>query len=360
MVEIRLVKVSKSFGENKVLNGVNMRAEDKKITVILGPSGCGKTTILRIIAGFIKADRGHVYFGDRMMDDVPPKLRNVGFVFQNLALFPHMNVYDNISFGLKNRGYRRGEMDRRVREITEVVGLSGLEKAYPDELSGGQQQRVALARALAPYPDVLLLDEPLSSLDANLREKLKWEVRRIQREEEVTTVYVTHDLSEALTIGDKILILNDGKVQQEGDPIKVYKKPKNIFVANFLRGFNILSGKVINLFGRRAILDVDGLKVKVAIKEREDRNSILGKEIVFLIRPEYIQIGNPNLENLMRGVVESIIVEGFYCILNVVDEKTKKTFKSIVMTDFVEKYGIEEGKPITFGFSPEDCVMIEE
>ncbi|MHA1506575.1 MAG: ABC transporter ATP-binding protein [Candidatus Asgardarchaeia archaeon] len=360
MVEIRLVNVSKSFGENRVLDNINMRAEDKKITVILGPSGCGKTTILRIIAGFLRTDRGHVYFGDKLMDDVPPKLRNVGFVFQNLALFPHMNVYDNISFGLRNRGYGREEIDRRVREIMEVVGLSGLEKAFPDELSGGQQQRVALARALAPYPDVLLLDEPLSSLDANLREKLKWEVRRIQREEEVTTVYVTHDLSEALTIGDKILIVNDGKVQQEGDPIKVYKKPKNVFVANFLRGFNIFSGKVINLLGKTAILDVDGLKVKVALNRDEDKNSMIGKEILFLIRPEYVQIGNPKLENLLRGVVESIIVEGFYCILSVIDDKTKKTFKSIVMTDFVERYGIEEGKPVTFGFSPEDCVIIED
>jgi len=217
-----------------------LEAKPGEFLTLLGPSGCGKTTTLRIIAGFEKPDKGKIYFDDTVMNDVPPYERNIGIVFQDYALFPHMTVYDNISFGLKLRKLPKEEIKRRVSWALELVGLKGFEDRYPEQLSGGQQQRVALARALVIEPQLLLLDEPLSNLDAKIRERLRGEIKRIQKELGITTIYVTHDQEEAMAISDRIAVMSVGKIEQVGNPLDLYYNPKNEFVAKFLGLSNIL------------------------------------------------------------------------------------------------------------------------
>lgn len=217
-----------------------LEAKQGEFLTLLGPSGCGKTTTLRIIAGFEKPDKGRVYFDDTVVNDVPPYERNIGIVFQDYALFPHMTVYDNISFGLKLRKLPKEEIKKRVSWALELVGLKGFEDRYPEQLSGGQQQRVALARALVIEPQLLLLDEPLSNLDAKIRERLRGEVKRIQKELGITTIYVTHDQEEAMAISDRIAVMSVGRIEQVGNPLHLYYNPKNEFVAKFLGLSNIL------------------------------------------------------------------------------------------------------------------------
>ena len=239
MVRLRLEDIEFKQ-EGFELNIPFLEARPGEFLTLLGPSGCGKTTTLRIIAGFEKADRGRIYFDDIVMNEVPPYERNIGIVFQDYALFPHMTVYDNISFGLKLRKLSKEEIKRRVSWALELVGLEGFENRYPEQLSGGQQQRVALARALVIEPQLLLLDEPLSNLDAKIRERLRGEIKRIQRELGITTIYVTHDQEEAMAISDRIAVMSIGKIEQVGSPLDLYYKPKNEFVAQFLGLSNIL------------------------------------------------------------------------------------------------------------------------
>ncbi|ASJ00448.1 ABC transporter ATP-binding protein [Thermococcus gorgonarius] len=238
MVEVRLDGI-RLVREGFTLSIPKLEVRDGELLTLLGPSGCGKTTTLRIIAGLEKAE-GRVFFGEEDVTGKEPYERNIGLVFQDYALFPHMTVFDNVAFGLKLRKLPRNEIERRVREVLEVVGLEGMEKRYPEQLSGGQQQRVALARALVIEPLVLLLDEPLSNLDAKIRERLRREIRRIQRETGTTTVYVTHDQEEAMAISDRIAVMNAGKILQLGEPLELYYHPKSEFVAKFLGKANLL------------------------------------------------------------------------------------------------------------------------
>ena len=203
--------------------------------VILGPSGCGKTTTLRIIAGLEQPDRGTINFNEKDVTHLSPENRKIGYVFQSIALFPHLSVEKNINFGLETQNFPRNQIRERTQELIELVSLQGLEKRYPRELSGGQQQRVAIARALAPFPQILLFDEPLANLDATLKLNLKLEIKRIQKETRVTTVYVTHDQVEAFTIGDHIAVMNDGRIEQFGPPMTIYKQPATVFVEHFVK-----------------------------------------------------------------------------------------------------------------------------
>ncbi len=225
---------------------LNLRVRDGELLVILGPSGCGKTTTLRIIAGLERPDSGTITFDDRDVTNLEPYERDIGIVFQDYALFPHMTVFKNVAFGLEMRRLPKVEIERMVRQALELVGLRGFENRYPEKLSGGQQQRVALARALVTEPEVLLLDEPLSNLDAKIRERLRWEIRKIQRELGTTTVYVTHDQEEAMAISDRIAVMNVGTIEQVGRPMEVYYNPRNDFVANFLGRSNVLRLKAKN------------------------------------------------------------------------------------------------------------------
>lgn len=233
-VALQLVNVSKSFGRTQVLRNLNLVVHDRELLVLLGPSGCGKTTLLRIIGGLIEPDTGSIVLRGKDITNLPAHKRDMGFVFQHYALFPHMTVAKNVAFGLRMRGLPSKEIERRVAEILQTVQLAGLEQRRIAQLSGGQQQRVALARALVLKPSLLLLDEPLSNLDAKLRTAVRVEIAQIQKQLGITTVFVTHDQIEAMTMGDRIVLMKDGVVQQAGPPLEIYDRPSNIFVAEFV------------------------------------------------------------------------------------------------------------------------------
>ncbi|WP_460040034.1 ABC transporter ATP-binding protein [Thermaerobacter litoralis] len=234
MAEVRLVDVTKRFGSTVAVDGVSLDIADGEFLVLVGPSGCGKSTLLRLIAGLEDVSEGEVYIGDRLVNDVPPKDRDVAMVFQNYALYPHMTVYDNMAFGLRMRKVPRDEIDRRVRQAAETLGLTNLLKRRPAQLSGGQRQRVALGRAIVRDPKVFLMDEPLSNLDAQLRVQMRTELARLHQRLGTTTIYVTHDQVEAMTLGDRIAVLRDGKLQQVATPHEIYARPANVFVASFI------------------------------------------------------------------------------------------------------------------------------
>ena len=245
-MRVVLKGISKVFGKLRAVDDVSLEIGDGDFFTLLGPSGCGKTTLLRVIAGFYPPDGGEVYFGEKLVNDVPPHRRETGMVFQNYALFPHLTVRENIAYGLKVRKVGRAEMDARIGEMIRSVRLEGLEKRFPSQLSGGQQQRVALARALVISPQILLMDEPLSNLDAKLRVAMREEIRRIQRELGITTIYVTHDQEEAMAVSDRIAILNLGRLEQLGSPGEIYFRPRSRFAADFMGGSNILEIRVLS------------------------------------------------------------------------------------------------------------------
>lgn len=239
-IDLHIKDIKKSFGDKAVLKDIDVTIKDGEFVTLLGPSGCGKTTLLRIIAGFEKADEGAVILGGEDISKKSPAMRDINTVFQSYALFPHLNVYNNIAFGLKSKKVPKDEIDKRVKAMMEIVNISDLAQEMPSTLSGGQKQRVALARALVNEPDILLLDEPLSALDANLRKKLQTELREVQRKTDTTFIMVTHDQDEAIAVSDRILVMYQGKIVQDGTPEEVYEHPVNRFVANFMGECNIL------------------------------------------------------------------------------------------------------------------------
>jgi iron(III) transport system ATP-binding protein len=243
-MNIQLKNIVKRFGTLEAVSYVSLEIRDGELFTLLGPSGCGKTTILRLIGGFHRPDEGEVYFGEKAVSGIPPYERNIGMVFQNYALWPHMTIFDNIAYGLKLKKLSREKISSKVLHALKLVNLSGLEKRYPGQLSGGQQQRVALARALVLNPDVLLLDEPLSNLDAKIRLQVRAEIRKLQKDLGITTVYVTHDQEEALTLSDRIAVVDHGKLQQIGSPRDLYARPENPFVADFIGINNLIPGEV--------------------------------------------------------------------------------------------------------------------
>ncbi len=240
---LQLKNINKYFGKSHVIKNVNLDFEKGHFITFLGPSGCGKTTLLRMIAGFYEPDEGEILLNGRNIEKVPPYGRNTAMVFQEYALFPHMNVFDNVSYGLKVKKAPKAEIEARVQEALELMQLKGMEKRFPNQMSGGQQQRVAVARALVMNPEVLLLDEPLSNLDAKLRESVRVELRDIQLKMGLSTIYVTHDQSEALSMSDRIVVLKDGVVHQVGTPQEIYFEPKTPFVADFIGTTNLISVK---------------------------------------------------------------------------------------------------------------------
>ncbi len=288
MVEVKLIGVKKRFGRTIALDEVNLTVPDGSITAVVGPSGCGKTTMLRIIAGLEVPDSGRVLFGDRDVTDLPPKDREVGMVFQDLALFPHLTVLDNIAFGLIARGYEHEEAKERAMGLIKLLRLKGLERRYPHQLSGGQQQRVALARALAPNPSVLLLDEPFGALDARLREQLLWEVRRLHDEHNFTAIHVTHDQAEALAIADKLAIMREGRIVREGPSQEVVRDPRSEFAARFL-GANVLRLKKVAPCKYRVRQQV------IELRRDED-------EILLAFYPEEVEPSDKGLEGEVKAI----------------------------------------------------------
>jgi len=283
--DVFLRGVFKAFGGVDAVNDVTLAIQPGSFFSLVGPSGCGKTTTLRLIAGFEQPSKGEVYIRGKPMAGVPPYRRDYGMVFQNLALFPHLTIAKNVAFGLRMHGVSRHESDRRVREALALVKLSGMEDRYPQQISGGQQQRVALARAIVVRPAVLLLDEPLGSLDKKLREEMQIELRELQHQLGTTAIFVTHDQEEALTMSDRIAVMNNGKIIQVGAPREVYERPATEFIAGFLGVSNMFEGVVVERLGNEALIDLGVARIAVPAGTVST-----GERIRLAIRPEKIQI----------------------------------------------------------------------
>ena len=310
-VPICLKRLTKIFcsGEAafKAVDDVNLQINAGELVTLLGPSGCGKTTILRMIAGFETPTEGQVFIGKHDVTTVAANKRNVGFVFQNYALFPHMTVFDNIAYGLKIRKLPTGEIVKRVAEALETVSLSGIEDRFPNQLSGGEQQRVALARVLVINPQVLLMDEPLSNLDAKLRIYMRSEIRSLQKRLGITCIYVTHDQKEALALADRIAVLNGGKVEQIATPFELYRNPASLFVADFIGQANILKGKLTSIDGNFAKVLIDEITVIANIDEKSLEFKV-GDEVAAAIRPESIEIVSSDDGTLRGQIISSVFL----------------------------------------------------
>ncbi|MBS5986197.1 polyamine ABC transporter ATP-binding protein [Clostridium paraputrificum] len=311
---IELKNISKQYEDNTVLDNLSLNIRKNEFVTLLGPSGCGKTTTLKIIAGFETADSGSIMFKNEDISDIPPYKRQLNTVFQKYALFPHMNVYENIAFGLKIKKLSKDEIDKKVKEMLRMVSLSGFEKRSIESLSGGQQQRVAIARALVNEPEVLLLDEPLGALDLKLRKEMQLELKKIQQELGITFIFVTHDQEEALTMSDTIVVMNKGLIQQKGTPEDIYNEPANAFVADFIGESNILDGVMAEDF-----------KVIFADREFEcvDKGFETNEEIDVVIRPEDFKIVKAE-EGMLKGIVKSVIFKGVH--YEIVVEENNRTW----------------------------------
>ena len=320
---VELKNVTKAFDGQVVLDNINLDIYDNEFLTLLGPSGCGKTTTLRIIGGFESADQGDVIFMGENINDVPPYKRNVNTVFQRYALFPHLNVFENVAFPLREKRVPKAEIEQRVNEMLHLVALTGFEKRSVTSLSGGQQQRVAIARALVNNPKVLLLDEPLAALDLKLRKDMQQELKKIQKATGITFIFVTHDQEEALSMSDTVVVMSEGRIQQIGTPIDIYNEPKNAFVADFIGESNILDGIML-----------EDRKVSFAGHVFECVDAGFGKRtpVDVVVRPEDVDIV-PEEKGMLKGVVTSVTFLGVHYEI-IVDIKGFKWM--IQTTDFVD------------------------
>ncbi len=305
---IELTHICKSFEETEVLKDINLYIDKNEFVTLLGPSGCGKSTILRIISGFETPTSGDVLFEGKSILKIPPYERTVNTVFQKYALFPHLNVADNIAFGLKLKKMSQKEINIKVGKVLELVNLSGYENRLITSLSGGQQQRIAIARAIVNEPSVLLLDEPLAALDLKLRQGMQLELKNMQRELGITFIYVTHDQEEALTMSDTVVVMRDGTIQQIGKPTDVYNEPKNAYVADFIGKSNIVSG----IMKSDCLVNIEGVDFECV-----DKNFGVNEAVDVVVRPEDIYLVEPD-KGKIKGVVESAIFKGVHyemCVL---------------------------------------------
>ncbi len=291
MVDVHLIGITKRFGRVVAVDDLYLDVEDGEFIVLLGPSGCGKTTTLRIIAGLEKPDKGRILFGERDVTRLPPRERNISMVFQSYAVWPHMKVFDNIAFPLKIKKYPPEEIKNRVRWAAELLQIEDLLDRYPAQLSGGQRQRVAVARAIVVEPDVLLMDEPLSNLDALLRVKMRSELKKLQQRIGVTTIYVTHDQVEAMTMGDRIAVMNAGKIMQVGTPEEVYNKPANLFVAGFIGSpqMNFIDARIVET-DKGYVAETETFTIRLPEKYKELLRPLRNEKVILGIRPEHIYL----------------------------------------------------------------------
>ncbi len=312
MAQISLKNISKTYTTgSKAVDNINLGIENKEFMVLVGPSGCGKSTTLRMIAGLEEISEGTVHIGDREVNNVPAKDRDIAMVFQNYALYPHMTVAENMSFGLKLRKFPKSEINRRVSEATEILGIKHLINRRPRQLSGGERQRVALGRAIVRKPTAFLFDEPLSNLDAKMRVQMRTEIHKLRVRLQTTFIYVTHDQTEALTLGDRICVMKDGKIQQCADPMTIYDKPANKFVAGFIGSppINIMNGRIIKK-ERKYYFDEGKFQVKIVEQMHKKIASYEGKEVFFGIRAEDVYdklfVSESTPENTIRAACEVV------------------------------------------------------
>ncbi len=308
MPDVKVVNVTKKYGKLYALDNVSLTIHDQEYFSLLGPSGCGKTTLLRLIAGLIEPDGGEIYIGERRVDKDPPEDRDIGFVFQTFALFPHMTAWSNVLYGPKVKNYNAKQAETIGHEVLELVKLSERLDAYPSELSGGMMQRIAVARALAAGAKILLLDEPLGQLDAKVRNEIRYEIRRMAKDLKLTAIHVTHDQAEAMSISDRIAVMKKGKIVQIGSPQELYMHPNSLFVAHFIGESNFLEGYITQGDGVCEIELRQGLKIK-ALNERSIKQE---ERVVLAIRPETCEMrrGHIEAENALHGAIEKTTFEG--------------------------------------------------
>jgi putative spermidine/putrescine transport system ATP-binding protein len=351
-VSLQLAGIAKSFGEVRAVHDIDLDVRPGEFFTLLGPSGCGKTTLLRVIAGIYAADRGRIVLNGRDITDAPLHRRNMALVFQNYALFPHLTAFDNVAFGLKMRRVNRSEIKERVEEALALVKLAGFGGRYPAQLSGGQQQRVALARALVIRPELLLLDEPLSNLDARLREEMRGEIRDMQRRLGIATVLVTHDIQEAFALSDRVAVLRAGRVEQLGDAAGIYQRPASRFVANFVGQTNELPlAQITEVDGRMQGRTADGLAIWLPSEPAASQSPCL------ILRPEMLRLASApdGLENWFEAEIDDIVYLGGQTQCNV----RLGAHRLIAMAPSAAVAGLRVGGRIGLGWAAEDGVVLD-
>ncbi len=348
MPDVRVVNLTKKFGEITALDNVNLMIRDKEYFSLLGPSGCGKTTLLRLIAGLIEPSGGEIYIGEKRVDDVPPEDREIGFVFQTFALFPHLTVWDNVNYGPRVKNFDPKESGTIVEEVLEMVKLHERLEAYPNELSGGMMQRIAVARALAAGAKILLLDEPLGQLDAKVRNEIRYEIRKMAKDLNLTAIHVTHDQAEAMSISDRIAVMKKGKIVQVGTPQELYMNPNSLFVAHFIGESNFLEGSVADAINDEFVIELrGGVKVRAFSKAVEK-----GDRVIVVVRPEvfiFEREGNSS-GNVLKGEVSKITFEGTF--VRYVIKLKSEDLVVVIKPSLTEKW-FEVGAKITLSFEPE-------
>jgi iron(III) transport system ATP-binding protein len=359
MAGISVERVSKRYGPVTAVRELSLEIRDREFLTLLGPSGCGKTTLLRMIAGFLTPDAGTIRVDGLTLSSahavVPPERRGMGMVFQNYAIWPHKTVYENVAFGLEVRRVPRADARERVGRVLELVNLGGLERRFPSELSGGQQQRVALARSLVVEPKILLLDEPLSNLDAKLRERMRWELKDLQRRTGITFVYVTHDQAEAMALSDRIAVLQGGSLLQEGPPRDVYERPASRDVADFMGLVNLLPGRVVRVAPGEGLISVAGSEpVPVSLGTRVEA----GAEVQVAIRPESLRLvpdgAGPGAAGVLRGKVAELTYLG-----NLVDCHLVLADGTRVRVQADPEVSLQIGQSLRVAFEPRACTVFE-
>lgn len=354
MSGVFLSRVTKKYGDVTALHALDLEIREGEFLTLLGPSGCGKTTTLRLIAGFIQPTSGTIYLGDDDITAVAPQHRKIGMVFQDYALFPHMTVRENIAFGLEERRYEKHRIPQRVDELLDLIRLPDMGDRYPSEASGGQQQRIAVARAVAFPPRVLLMDEPLGALDLKLREAMQIEVRRIQRELSITTVYVTHDQTEAMNMSDRIVVMNEGVIEQLGTAEEIYGQPASRFVAGFVGQINLLSGRVVGEEGEWVVVDAAGARIRAAKRDGVRRDT----EVSIGIRPELFRAMTNDTAssgmNTLEGRIAGRTFAGNLLHVHVdVDAGTR-----VVLEARPQDPLGEDGTAIRLGWRPDDTIVL--
>lgn len=354
MAQVELVGVRKAFGPVVAVEDANITFEEGSFTTLLGPSGCGKTTLLRMIAGLEFPTTGDILVGGKRVNDLPIHKRNLGLVFQNYALFPHKTIAENIGFGLKYRKVAKEDIRRKVTEALDIVRLPGVEDRFPSQLSGGQQQRIALARAIVIEPDVLLLDEPLSALDANLREEMRVELKAIQNRIGVTSIFVTHDQSEALAMSDRIIVMSAGRVEQIGSPEEVYTRPASEFVTSFLGNANLLTGTVRNIVAGVAEIEVGGLGTLFANLSGEAAPAVVeGTEVRLSIKAEKLALGGDTAEGTLTARIRDVDYQGQ--VARYFLESGGHTLQAL---NQIDEHPLAAGSEVSIRIRPRDCIVL--